>query len=85
MFQRVNYGELRNPHNRSLPDLSKREWAMVIPIVAMAIFMGVLPNVFLHPMEASVNRVIQRITGRQPVQVQVVPPEPASDAARGLR
>jgi NADH-quinone oxidoreductase subunit M len=73
MFQRVNYGELRNPHNRSLPDLSKREWAMVIPIVAMAIFMGVLPNVFLHPMEASVNRVIQRIIDRQPAQVQARP------------
>ena len=73
MFQRVNYGELRNPHNRSLPDLSTREWAMVIPIVAMAIFMGVLPNVFLHPMEASVNRVIQRITDRQPAQVRTAP------------
>jgi NADH-quinone oxidoreductase subunit M len=83
MFQRVNYGELRNARNRTLPDLSIREWAMVVPIVAMAIFMGVLPNVFLHPMEASVNRVIQRITDRQPAQVRVVrPPAPASGAAR---
>jgi NADH:ubiquinone oxidoreductase subunit 4 (subunit M) len=56
----------------------------VIPIVALAIFMGVLPNVFLHPMEASVNRVIQRITGRQPAQVQVVPaPDRAPGAAAG--
>ena len=78
MFQRVNYGELRNEHNRSLPDLTPREWAMVIPIVAMAIFMGVLPNVFLHPMEASVNRVIQRIVDRQPTQV-------AGAAGQGLR
>ena len=44
MFQRVNYGPLNNPKNRSLPDLSPREWAMVVPIVAMAIFMGVLPT-----------------------------------------
>jgi NADH-quinone oxidoreductase subunit M len=84
MFQRVNYGELRNPHNRSLPDLSTREWAMVIPIVAMAIFMGVLPNVFLHPMEASVNRVIQRIIVRLPAQVQQAPPaDRASGAVAG--
>jgi NADH-quinone oxidoreductase subunit M len=83
MFQRVNYGELRNARNRTLPDLSIREWAMVVPIVAMAIFMGVLPNVFLHPMEASVNRVIQRITDRQPAQVRVIrPPAPASGAAK---
>ena len=84
MFQRVNYGELRNPHNRALPDLTKREWAMVIPIVAMAIFMGVLPNLFLRPMEASVNRVLERINGRQPTQVQAVPaPGKASGAAAG--
>ena len=37
---------------------------MVVPIVAMAIFMGVLPNLFLRPMEPSVNRVIERITGQ---------------------
>ncbi len=74
MFQRVNYGPITNPKNRSLPDLSPREWAMVVPIVAMAIFMGVLPNLFLRPMEPSVNRVIERITGHRPAQVTVTPP-----------
>jgi NADH:ubiquinone oxidoreductase subunit 4 (subunit M) len=48
----------------------------------MAIFMGVLPNVFLHPMEASVNRVIQRITDRQPAQVQVTAPRSSERAGR---
>ena len=74
MFQRVNYGPLKNPKNRALPDLSPREWTLVVPIVAMAIFMGVFPNVFLRPMEASVNRVLERINTRQPAQVQVVRP-----------
>jgi len=74
MFQRVNYGPIRHASNRALPDLSGREWAMVIPIVAMAIFMGVLPNLFLRPMEPSVNRVIERITGRPPAQAQTVTP-----------
>jgi NADH-quinone oxidoreductase subunit M len=73
MFQRVNYGPLRNPKNRNLPDLSPREWAMVVPIVAMAIFMGVLPNLFLRPMEPSVKRVIERITGPQPVRAMSPP------------
>jgi NADH-quinone oxidoreductase subunit M len=82
MFQRVNYGPLTNPRNRALPDLSTREWAMVVPIVAMAIFMGVLPNLFLRPMEPSVKRVIERITGPQPAQVQSTTP-PATGAAGG--
>jgi NADH-quinone oxidoreductase subunit M len=70
MFQRVNYGKLTNEKNRALPDLTAREWTMVVPIVAMAIFMGVYPNVFLRPMEPSVNRVIERVTGRAPAQAR---------------
>jgi NADH-quinone oxidoreductase subunit M len=77
MFQRVNYGPVRNEHNRLLPDLTPREWVITAPMVALAIFMGVYPNLFLRPMEPSVNRVIERVTGQQPAQVretQAVPP-----------
>ena len=68
MFQRVNYGPVKNPKNAALPDLTLRELVMVAPIVAMCILMGVLPNIFLRPMEPSVNRVIERVTGRGPAQ-----------------
>jgi len=81
MFQRVNYGPIRNEHNRTLPDLTPREWAMTVPIVALAIFMGVYPNLFLKPMEASVNRIIERVNGHQPAQVQM----PAPGAERGTK
>ena len=64
MFQRVNYGEITNPKNRTLPDLSPREWAVMVPTIAMAIVMGVLPGVFLRPMEPAVKRTVERVTGR---------------------
>ena len=64
MFQRVNYGRVTNEKNRTLPDLTPREWAMMVPTIAMAIVMGVLPNLFLRPMEPSVKRTIERVTGR---------------------
>ncbi len=51
MFQRVFYGKVTNDHNNGLPDLSFREWAIVGPLAAAAIGMGVAPNVFLKPME----------------------------------
>ena len=44
MFQRVNYGEITNAKNRALPDLQPREWALMVPTIAMAILMGVFPN-----------------------------------------
>jgi NADH-quinone oxidoreductase subunit M len=64
MFQRVNYGEITLAKNRSLPDLSPREWAMMVPTVAMCVVMGVFPGVFLRPMEPAVKRTIERVTGR---------------------
>jgi NADH-quinone oxidoreductase subunit M len=63
MFQRVNYGEVTNAKNRALPDLTGREWAMMIPTVAMCIFMGVAPAIFLRPMEPAVAKVVQLIQG----------------------
>jgi NADH-quinone oxidoreductase subunit M len=70
MFQRVNYGELTNEKNHGMRDLTPREWAMMIPTVALAIFMGVFPAIFLRPMEPSVNRIIDRVVGEQPAQVR---------------
>src|SRR3954468_957567 len=61
MFQRVNYGEVTNGKNTSLPDLLPREWALMIPTVAVAIFMGVFPSIFLRTMEPSVMKVIDLI------------------------
>jgi NADH-quinone oxidoreductase subunit M len=63
MFQRVNYGDVTNEKNRNLPDLSPREWALMIPTVALCILMGIAPGFFLKPMEPSVLRVIERIQG----------------------
>src|SRR5438093_3320932 len=61
MFQRVNYGPVTNEKNASLPDLQRREWAVIVPIIAMSIVMGVLPNLFLRPIGPSVERTLARI------------------------
>ena len=68
MFQRVFNGKVTNDHNKGLPDLSFREWAIVGPLAAAAIAMGVVPNVFLKPMEPAVQRIVDRVQSRQPLQ-----------------
>ncbi len=77
MFQRVNYGEIGNEKNRSLRDLSVREWFVIAPVCAMAVVMGVLPGVFLKPMEPAVARVVEHIRGAQAVDVENHAPEAA--------
>jgi NADH-quinone oxidoreductase subunit M len=77
MFQRVFYGKVTNDHNKGLPDLSIREWLIVGPLAASAIVMGVVPNVFLKPMEPAVARITQRIEARRPqesIRVEAVLP-----------
>jgi NADH-quinone oxidoreductase subunit M len=70
MFQRVNYGPVTEK-NRDLPDLTTREWALMVPTIAMVIVMGVMPRFFLYPMEASVARVIERVTSHEPKRVRL--------------
>jgi NADH-quinone oxidoreductase subunit M len=74
MFQRVNYGPVTNPKNEGLRDLTPREWTAILPIAAMAILMGVLPNLFLAPMEPAVKRVVQRMARTEAPRAQAPTP-----------
>jgi NADH-quinone oxidoreductase subunit M len=65
MFQRVNYGDVTNEKNRTLPDLTPREWALMVPTIALCVFMGVYPKAFTDPMERSINKVIDRVHSRE--------------------
>ncbi|GMT42888.1 MAG: NADH:ubiquinone oxidoreductase subunit M [bacterium] len=58
MFQRVMFGEVRNEKNKNLPDLSKREMAYMLPLVALIFLLGVYPNPIISRMEASVQNLI---------------------------
>ncbi len=80
MFQRVNYGPLSNPKNRGLRDLSVREWFVIAPICAMAIFMGVVPGVFLEPMEPAVRKTLQQVIGAPAMNTG---PRPRANKAQG--
>lgn len=73
MFQRVYYGRVTHEENRTLPDLTPREWSIAGPLVAMAIIMGVLPTFFLKPMEPAVGRIVERLEQRRPAIVEVQP------------
>ena len=70
MFQRVNYGPVTNEKNAGLRDLAPREWAVLVPIIAAAVLMGVLPNLFLKPIEPAVELMLNRVHGA-PVHFRV--------------
>ena len=51
------FGNLKNPKNKALRDLSAREWAYLVPMVIVVVFMGVFPNPFLKRIEPSVELI----------------------------
>ncbi len=74
MFQRVNYGVVTHEENATLPDLSRRELAILVPVVGLTILMGVVPNLFLRPMQPSVERMLGHIQASVPVEISVEAP-----------
>jgi NADH-quinone oxidoreductase subunit M len=70
LFQRVNYGPVTNEKNALLPDLQPREWVVIVPIIALAILMGVMPNLFLRPIEPSVQRMLNHFNQGTPTRIQ---------------
>jgi NADH-quinone oxidoreductase subunit M len=75
MFQRVNYGAV-GEKNDALPDLSVREWVVVVPVVAIAVLMGVLPNLFLRPIQPSVERMLNQVHQGAQTPVRALGPLP---------
>ncbi|MEW6350256.1 MAG: NADH-quinone oxidoreductase subunit M [Thermodesulfobacteriota bacterium] len=61
MFQRVMFGEVTNPKNLVLKDLSAREVVVLLPILVFVVWIGVYPNTFLKPMEPSVKKLIEQV------------------------
>jgi NADH-quinone oxidoreductase subunit M len=61
MFQRVMFGVVTHAENRNLPDLHKREWLELVPIVLLIVWIGFYPKTFLNISEQSTKVLINKI------------------------
>jgi NADH-quinone oxidoreductase subunit M len=64
MLQRVVFGEIKKKENAGLEDLDLREKFALVPLVVIAIFMGIAPMLFLRATEKSVNGVRQVVEAK---------------------
>jgi NADH-quinone oxidoreductase subunit M len=78
MLQRVLYGEVTNEKNAQLKDLSLREATILVPLVALALFMGVASPLFTRTIEPSVQALIRQVQSRTPRPATPVRPAPAT-------
>jgi len=61
MVQRVFFGKLTNPKNKTLKDLSWRELGLIAPLLFLMVFMGVYPAPFLNRSRETVEAIEQRL------------------------
>ncbi len=61
MVQRILFNRLENPENRSMPDLSGREIAVLAPLVALMILLGVHPTPVLERMDPAVQAIVEYV------------------------
>lgn len=63
MIQRVFFGKVTNPKNKTLQDLSWREIGLLAPLLFLMVYMGVYPAPFLNKSKEAVVAIQQRVIG----------------------
>jgi NADH-quinone oxidoreductase subunit M len=61
MVQRVFFGKVTNARNRTLADLSWREIGLMLPLLALMVYMGVFPKPFLKRTDDAVKAIQSRV------------------------
>jgi len=58
-YKKAFFGEVTNEKNKNLPDINKKELFGLIPLVIVAIWLGVYPKPVLGPINKSVESIVQ--------------------------
>jgi NADH-quinone oxidoreductase subunit M len=83
MYQRVIFGEITHEENRRLRDLHPREWAVLVPVVILIVWIGVYPLPFTSKTEASVAALIAEVQSKSSVSRGLAPARFASEGGLG--
>jgi NADH-quinone oxidoreductase subunit M len=62
LYRRVIFGTITRDDLKSILDLSPREWALFVPLIALTLWMGIYPSSFTGFFDASVGAMVDRHT-----------------------
>ncbi|HEX8707384.1 MAG TPA: NADH-quinone oxidoreductase subunit M [Pyrinomonadaceae bacterium] len=83
LYQRMFFGNIENPKNRDLEDMSGREWAYMLPLVVLSLWIGVYPKTFIDYIQKPVAAVVRHVRPDYPVTgAPAETPAPPQRAAR---
>src|SRR5438067_4034306 len=61
LYQRVFWGPLDNPANKTLLDVNRRELGLLLSLVVIMVWMGIKPAIFFDVIEEPVNYVVRKV------------------------
>ena len=73
LYQRTMFGNVDNPKNENLPDLTMREIWTFVPLLILAVWIGLYPKPFLDRLETSVDNVMERVNSDYTPRLAAVP------------
>jgi NADH-quinone oxidoreductase subunit M len=71
-IQRILFNPLDKPENEHIPDLNRRELAVMIPLVAAIVWLGVYPAPVLRRMEGAATKFVTTVTARRDMALPAV-------------
>ena len=69
MYQRVFFGETSEEVKHHVPDLNMREWACIVPLAVMMIWMGMYSQTFLPAVSETNAKILQQTRANAPLRV----------------
>jgi NADH-quinone oxidoreductase subunit M len=85
LYQRLFFGQASEDLTHHMPDLNLREYAIIVPLIALMLWMGTFTQSFIPPISASNAVLLGPIDARRDVHVQKAPQlEPPSQPIREL-
>lgn len=71
-IQRILFNPLDKPENQHIPDLNGRELAVMVPLIACIVWLGVYPQPVLRRMEGAATRFVTSVNARRDMIMQQV-------------
>ena len=66
LYRRIIFGSLDKPDVMAMRDLSLREVALLVPMAAVILWMGVYPESFLRPIRGDIGLLLDRVEAQAP-------------------
>lgn len=74
MVQRIFYGETPEAVKHHVPDMTGREWAAMIPLLILMVWMGVGTQSFLPPIRANNQKILEMVQPQAPAVAAAASP-----------